>query len=148
MGLQVGEGLHHRICVDGFDVVHGVLGKDEIAPGHEESPLDALPEALFHVGNGSIFSKRDHLLSLDDLDQLGEDICSAIVVVVAWIAVVPQYVHALVSRVPVGLRGAPYPDQVVDVVVVGDAIVHQTIEGDGCTAALGSPPEPLSSRLM
>ena len=124
------------------------MGKGEFIPGHEYAPLDAHAHAVLHVGNGAVLGHLDHLLRADYAPQFGVDILPAAVVVGTGVAVVAYDIHQLMSGVPVGLGGAPDPDQVVELVVVGIPGVHELVEFLGVDVGLAAPPEPLPSCLV
>lgn len=57
-------------------------------------------------------------------------------------------VNGSTARVPVRRNGVPDPQQVVDLVVVGDAVVDDIPQLLGWLGALGAPPEPFALSLM
>ena len=52
------------------------------------------------------------------------------------------------AGVPICLGGAPHPDQVIELVVVGVPGVHELVEFLGVEVGFAAPPEPLPSCLV
>lgn len=65
-----------------------------------------------------------------------------------WIRVVCEHVDRGIARVPVGCHRVPDPDQVVEFVVVGEAVIHQVPESLARRGALRTPPEPSTWHAM
>ena len=147
-------------------VVFGVVD-ERIRPGREPQPVGLVGEEKVGQGNGAYFCGGDHLGVLTQLNQLvvlGRQRLQRRVSVYLFYIVsskqqitytVPSGIHistqdidGVIARVPVLGDGVPDPDDVVDVVEVGDAVVEQIPELLGRLGTLGSPPEPFTLGLV
>ena len=124
------------------------MGEGEFVPSHEDAPLNARAHAVLHVGNGAVLCHLDHLLGADYSSQFGVYVFSAAIIEGSGVAVVAHDVDQLVAWVPIGLGGAPHPDQIVKLVVVCVPGVHELIEFFCVEVGLAAPPEPLPSCLV
>jgi hypothetical protein len=127
---------------------HTVLLKDQGVPAHEEAPLDSHPHAGFHVGYRPVLTHHNHLLITNNRLQTVIDILSTHVVQAAWIAIVSYYIYLEVARVPIYLRCAPNPNQVVDFLVLSEPLEHHVVESLAGLASPGAPPKPLSTSFV
>ena len=57
-------------------------------------------------------------------------------------------VDNIITRVPISTNRVPHPDQVVELVMVSEAVVHDVVQLLAGIRPLRSPPEPLPLRLV
>lgn len=140
--------LDPAVCVDCSKVVIVVLLDNEVCPGHEKRPHGSRAKATSDVRNRPVFRKRKYFRSSNNAMELHEHLDVAVIVVAAWVAVIAQDIHPILTGVPVRLGSAPNPNQVVNGVVGVDPLENNLKQLFAGSRSLGTPPEPFPTSLM
>lgn len=123
---------------------------DELAvPDYEPGPVRAVELVEVWVGDGRAFCHGDELPIAGEGNEsivLGGD--RAVIANSGGVGVVRDNINDIISGVPVSLDRVPHPDEVVEFVVVGEAIVEDAPELLARLGSLSSPPEPSSLGLV
>ncbi|MNI37230.1 hypothetical protein D3C73_913140 [compost metagenome] len=126
--------------------VHLAIHNKLTAPSVEIHPAYFIPLKLPRIGNRSVLQIGHHLLAIHHIHQGIVYTHQRAVIAILDIPIHTYNIHIVIARIPVlrvdRVRSSPYPDEIIQLMITGKTIVHDTIKPFGRLRPLGSPPEP------